>query len=53
MELFTVLGVMILGGVSAVVVGGVAETIRAFLTKDRRDAIRHRTARENLHRILS
>lgn len=45
---------MVLASVSAVVAGAAMEIIRAFLTKDRRDAILHeRTFRENLKQMLS
>jgi uncharacterized membrane protein HdeD (DUF308 family) len=51
--LLSVAGASILGGVAAVVAGGVFEIIRAFSNKTRREAILNRSFVQNLRQMVS
>lgn len=52
MAVLEALGVALLGGIAAVVTGVSLELIRVLFNRERREEIRGRTWRENLHHAI-
>ena len=52
-QVLVALGTCLLGGVAAAVTGGLVEFVRAMLNTVRREAILHRSMRENLRHFIA